>query len=280
MKKLLTIICLLISLMVLFTGCGNKTGSENNGTGDSQDLPVENVSSEDFFEWDDNIIIALTEKGAKQKAIVIPEKCEGFDGMIFADVENSIEAVSFESDKDIDLNGVFGSAEKIKTISLPKNLSKIGSMDFCLCSSLETISIPANVTEIGSYAFQDNKSLKSIIFEGNITTIGAHSFDGCELLTDIVFPDTISQIEEYAFYNCISLKKISLPSSLTIVEEFSFGNTGIEEITIPKDVVLEKYDSTSFVQPDHNINVYVYSGSWIDQNFDTVFSGAYIKNYK
>lgn len=278
MKKICAMICLLLSLVVLFSGCGNKT--ENDVSGGNQDPPIENMSSEDFFEWDDNIIIGLTEKGAKQKAISIPEKCDGFDGMIFADVENSIESVSFESDKDISLNGVFGSAEKIKTISLPQNLSRIDSMDFCFCSSLETITIPASVTEIGSYAFQNNKSLKSITFEGNITMIGAHCFDGCEQLSSVVLPDTISQIGEYAFYNCTSLKKITLPSSLTVVEKFSFGNTGIEEITIPQEVVLEKYDSTSFVQPDHNIDVYVYSGSWIDRNFDTVFSGAYIKNYK
>lgn len=278
MKKICTIIGLLLSVMVLFSGCGNET--ENIATDGNQESPIENISSEDFFEWDDNIIVGLTEKGAKQKAITIPEKCEGFDGMIFADVENSIESVSFESDKDINLNGVFGSAEKIKEISLPQNLSKIDSMEFCLCSSLETITIPANVTEIGSYAFQNNKSLTTVSFEGNITMIGAHCFDGCEQLSSIVLPNTISQIGEYAFYNCTSLKKITLPSSLTIVEKFSFGNTGIEEITIPQEVVLEKYDSTSFVQPDHNINVYVHSGSWIDQNFDTVFSGAYIKNYK
>lgn len=278
MKKICAMICLLLSLVVLFSGCGNKT--ENDVSDGNQNTPIENMSSEDFFEWNDNIIIGLTEIGAKQKAISIPEKCEGFDGMIFADVENSIESVSFESDKDISLNGVFGSAEKIKAISLPQNLSKIDSMDFCLCSSLETITIPASVTEIGSYAFQNNKSLKSITFEGNITMIGAHCFDGCEQLISVVLPDTISQIGEYAFYNCASLKEITLPSSLTVVEKFSFGNTGIEEITIPQEVVLEKYDSTSFVQPDHNIDVYVYSGSWIDQNFDTVFSGAYIKNYK
>lgn len=271
MKKICTIICLVLSIMVLFSGCGNKT--ENDATGG-------NVSSEEFFEWDENIIIGLTEEGTKQKAITIPEKCEGFNGMIFADVENSIESVSFESDNDIDLNGVFGSAENIKKISLPKSLSKINSMDFCRCTSLETITIPANVTEIGSYAFQDNKSLTTISFEGNVTMIGSHCFDGCEQLSNIVLPDTISQIEEYAFYNCTSLKKITLPKSLAIVEKFSFGNTGIEEITIPQEVVLEEYDSTSFVQLEHSINIYVYSGSWIDQNFDTVFSGSYIKNYK
>lgn len=108
-KKLLCV-CLMFALVFCFASCGNKTPDNNDSDSIKDDAPASASLSEDNFEWDGNIIIALTATGAKQKSIIIPERCEGFNGMIFADIENEIAYVSFESDKDIDLNGVFGNA--------------------------------------------------------------------------------------------------------------------------------------------------------------------------
>lgn len=278
MKKLLCI-CLVLTLVMCFAGCGSKTTNNNGGDSEKDDAPASASLSEDNFEWDGNIIIALTETGAKQKAIVIPERCEGFNGMIFADKENEITSVSFESDKDIALNGVFGSAAKVKSIDLPDQLSQIGDLEFWLCAALEEIEVPASVVSIGEYAFQDNTSLKKVRFSGNVDTIKAHAFDGCTALNDIIFPDTIALIDEYAFYECSSLKTVTLPLALKNVGAFAFANSGISDITVPSEVSLESYATTSFVQADHDITVHLSEGSWMDQNFEAVFDGAYNKQY-
>lgn len=278
MKKLLCV-CLALVLIVCFAGCGNKTTDNNGSDSKKDDAPASASLSEDNFEWDGNIIIALTETGAKQKSIIIPERCEGFNGMIFADIENEITSVSFESDKDIALNGVFGSAAKVKSIDLPEQLSTIGDLEFWLCAALEEIVVPASVVTIGEYAFQDNTNLKKVQFAGNVDTIKAHAFDGCSSLNDIVLPDTIALIDEYAFYECTSLKSVTLPKALKNVGAFAFANSGITNITVPSEVSLDSYATTSFVQADHDITVHLTEGSWMDQNFEAVFDGAYNKQY-
>lgn len=277
MRKIGNLLCLMF--IFCFIGCGKDKTVNNEDASSKDNSSVSASLSEDNFEWEGNIIIALTEAGAKQKAIVIPERCEGFNGSIFASVENDITSVSFESDKNVDLNGVFGCATNVKYIDLPNQLTEIEDCEFWLCAALEEIEIPASVVTIGKYAFQDNTSLKEVRFAGNVETIASHAFDGCSTLNTIVFPDTISLIDEYAFFECISLKSITLPKELKTVGAFAFANSGITDIMIPKEVSLEGYATTSFVQIDHDINIHITEGSWIDQNFESVFDGAYDKQY-
>ena len=156
MMKKIIFLFLFISLSCTFIcACGDKK--------EDLLLDIENVSN-DCFEWEENTIIALSEYGSKQETIIIPERCEGFNGMIFADKENSVTKVAFESDKDIKLNGVFGCAEKLREIELPSGLTSIGDLEFWLCSSLEEIRIPSSVETIGAYAFQNN--LKLVFYHG------------------------------------------------------------------------------------------------------------------
>lgn len=276
MKKFSAILCLLLSLLVLFAGCGNKT--DDDGPDGSQS-PAGSTSSEDFFEWEENIIVGLTEKGTRQKAVVIPARCEGFSGMIFADVENDVASVSFESDADIVLNGVFRCAPNIRSVALPQQLTTIDNMEFWQCSSLEEIEIPASVATIGKYAFQAGTSLKEVRFAGNVDAILGHAFDGCTSLETIVLPDTVTQIDEYAFYGCTSLKSVTLPKALKTVGGFAFANNGIADITVPAELSLESYANTLFVQAEHTVGIHVTEGSWADQNFDMAFDSSCTKQY-
>lgn len=228
------------------------------------------------------MISAISDKGAKQKQVVIPSRCEGFkDRMLLIMKDAEIEEVSFESDEDIVLNGVFASAPKLKKVALPQKLTTIDIMEFCNCPELETIEIPSGVKSIGGYAFQDNASLSEVIMDGNgaATEIGAHAFDGCALLQKISFSEAITSIGEYAFYKCSSLEKVVLPKSLKEIGKFAFTNSALKELYIPAEVELEAVDGTSFVQADHDVTVYVVEGSWFDQNFDTILDGEFEKEY-
>lgn len=277
MRKIRNLLCLMF--IFCFIGCGKDKTVNNEDVSSKDNSSVSASLSEDNFEWEDNIIIALTETGAKQQAIVIPERCEGFNGSIFASIENDITSISFESDKNVELNGVFGCATNVKYIDLPNQLTTIGDCEFWLCAALEEIEIPASVVTIGKYAFQENTSLKEVRFIGSVESIEPHAFEGCSALNTIVFPDTIEVIDEYAFFECTSLKSITLPKELKMVGAFAFANSGITDITVPNEMSLEKYTTTSFVQADHDINIHVTEGSWIDQKFESVFDGAYNKQY-
>lgn len=275
-KKLLCL-CLAAVMAFCFTGCGGDK-TPNNDDGSVKDNQSVSASlSEDNFEWDGNVIIALTETGAKQKAIVIPERCEGFGGSIFAGKDKAAEKVSFSSNNDISLDCVFTSAKKIKSVTLPTGLTKIGNMDFWMCEALEEINIPASVVTIGEAAFQDCSKLKKVVLGEATKDIQEYAFDGCESLDTVILPDGIETIGEYAFYECVSLKAITLPKSLKDIGEFAFANGGLTEIIVPEEVQLDSFDTTSFVQTNSTVKVIVRSGSWMDQNFDNVFGNGYIK---
>lgn len=280
MKKVNVVFSIMLAsvLAVSAAGCGNGETSPNSTGSEGQNNTQSVQNAEEYFEWDDNIILALTEEGKKQESITIPQRCEAINSSIFID-SSTIKAVDFESDADVDMDILFYGAKSVQRVELPKELSVIPAMSFSQCTSLESITIPAGVQEIGEYAFQASTALKEVVIEGNIAAIGPHTFDGCTSLESIEIPDTVTEIGEYAFYQCTALKKVTLPTSLKTVGAFAFSNNGVEEIHVPAEVELTAYDTTSFVQTDHTIDVYVVENSWMDQNFDAVFSGAYNKMY-
>lgn len=270
MKRIITIIICAVFVLGL-SACGEKNTQEDN----LNDVVAQGAESN--FEWDGNLIVGLTEEGCRQKELVIPERCEGFGGSIFVEKDNAVEKVSFSSNNDISLNGVFTSAKKIKSVTLPTGLTKIGNMDFWLCESLEEINIPSSVVTIGEAAFQDCSKLKKVVLGEKTNDIQGYAFDGCESLDTVILSDGIETIGEYAFYECVSLKTIMLPKSLKDIGKFAFANGGLTEITVPEEVQLDSFDTTSFIQTNSTVKVIVRSGSWMDQNFDNVFENGYIK---
>lgn len=271
MKKTRTLIA--ICLAIMFTGCGNMS-SEKTDKQYSGAL----VNSEEFFTWDGNTIVGLTEAGAKQTELVIPEKCESINGAILRERENSVESIRFESDKDVSLNGSFANSDQLKSLALPAELSTIGNMEFWLCSNLEEIIIPGAVEVIGEYAFKDCTGLRKVVIEDGTTKISDSAFFGNTGLQSLQLPDSVTEIGEYAFHTCTSLKELVLPANLKTVGAYAFANTGLETLTVPGQMELESYDSTSFAQVDHDIHVNVEGGSWADQNFESVFSTSGIKD--
>lgn len=265
--RIISLIMIMIGVFCLY-GCGeDDNGAEVSG----------NVS-EDYFEWKDNIIIGLTDKGAKQKKLVIPKRCEGFNCLLLYD-NTEVKEISFESDKDIDLNSVFFSAENLEKVTLPAELSEIGELEFYGCSSLKEISIPAGVSVIEGYAFQNNISLEKVTFEGNTTAIGMRAFDACTALNTIVLPDSLFQIGDYAFYGCTALENIAMPSSISEIGKMAFANSGVADVIFPEQVELTAITDTSFVQVDHVVVIHVHEGSWMDEHFEELFDGLYEKSF-
>lgn len=270
MKRIISLIICAVVVLSL-SACGEGNTKKDN----SNDVVAQGAESN--FEWDGNLIVGLTEEGCRAKELVIPECCEGFGGSIFIGKDNAVETVSFSNNNDISLNGVFAGAKKIKSVTLPTGLTKIGNMDFWLCEALEEINIPASVVTIGEAAFQDCSKLKKVVLGEATKDIQEYAFDGCESLNTVIFPDGVETIGEYAFYECVCLNTVTLPKSLKNIGKFAFANGGLTEITVPEEVQLDSFDTTSFIQTNSTVKVIVRSGSWMDQNFDNVFENGYIK---
>lgn len=127
------------------------------------------------------------------------------------------------------------SSNKLKSISLPDGIKKIGNYAFSSCSSLEQINIPPLVTELGVRAFHNCTSLKNITLP-NGCIINDETFMGCGL-ENIVVPDGNTRLGDGVFAHCTSLCSISLPEGLEVIESTALYNcTSLNTINIPMTV--------------------------------------------
>lgn len=274
-------LCVGLSLLMVccLWGCGGK----NADSGEQKNPKPSRATtiSEDYFEWDGNTIKALTEEGKKQETLVIPERCEGFDTKCYLGGDDcKVKHVSFESDKDVELNHAFYAARGIVSIELPEQLSKIDDSAFYFCSSLEELIIPPNVQSVGAHAADGATSLKKVIFRGNTVVINRQAFEGCYSLETVELCDSITEIGQYAFHYCSSLKQLTLPASLKKVGGYVCLSSGVTDVTVPQELVFEDCDLTAFLTNENDVTVHITKGSWIDQHYDDFFrSLAFVKQY-
>lgn len=99
----------------------------------------------------------------------------------------------------------------------------------------ETVTIPEQVSVIGSGAFEDNQIVKKVIIPEGVTEIGQGAFRGCGKLTEIVIPDSVTVIDDSAFDGCQYLESVSIGNGLSelgngvfsdcdALKEISFAN--------------------------------------------------------
>ncbi len=119
----------------------------------------------------------------------------------------------------------FEGCTSLKTVIIPKKITKIPDYCFSGCSSLEDIQInktnPVNC-EIGSYAFKDctaikklgnvekdtSGNIKTITDSLNVTTIGDYAFSGCTGIKIAVLPKSVTKVGDSAFSGCLNLVEI------------------------------------------------------------------------
>lgn len=118
-------------------------------------------------------------------------------------------------------------------------------------TSIESITLPKNISEIGSYAFSDCAKLANVYYEGTLVdwcninfgsgsanplSHGANLYIGDELVTELVLPDTVTSIGDYAFYGCSSLTNVAISKNVTNINSSIFyGCNNLEQITVDSD---------------------------------------------
>lgn len=104
----------------------------------------------------------------------------------------------------------------VKEISLPKSLKTVGKYS-CGGFEITSLSVPQNVTTIGTYAFSGNNSLGSISIGKNVTKLGAYAFafNGMEAGKVVIKINSkkIKNFGEGVFINLGKNTKIYLPKS-------------------------------------------------------------------
>ena len=105
-----------------------------------------------------------------------------------------------------------------------------------LHEDVAAISLPPDLTHIGSWAFRDFSALTEVTIPEGVTSIGDHSFLICEVLSKVVLPSSVSDIGEKAFSGCRSLKDVTLPTGIKRIAFGTFAGCALREVTIPDGV--------------------------------------------
>ena len=196
--------------------------------------------------WD----VTFTKPNTTLLSVVIPNTIKKMTNNCF-NACTSLKSVTFEKGCPIkELSAHFGGCSSLEEVVLPDNLSSIGrdasGSTFAFCTSLKTITLPKSVTKIKDGAFWGCTALENINLE-NITVIGNDewsnrigTFAGCESLKAINLENAV-KIHQNAFYKCTSLETVKL-DNLEVLETCAFdGCTSLKSIVANKLDTIEAH---------------------------------------
>ena len=187
MKKIISIILVLATVMALFCSCSAK--------------PLESG---------DYTYMILEDETAK---IV---KYNGTADVVTLDIPDTLDDIK------VTVIGAeaFAGAENITVVNLPKSITKIEEKAFAGSSIKKAMLYRSTVTEIGAYAFSECKNLVQVDLSSSLNTIGEKAFYACESLKIATFRGDTANIDDFAFDACPKVK-IRADESLTKVIKYA-----------------------------------------------------------
>ena len=187
MKKIISIILVLATVMALFCSCSAK--------------PLESG---------DYTYVVLEDETAK---IV---KYNGTTEIVTLDIPETIDDIK------VTVIGAeaFAGAETITVVNLPRSITKIEEKAFAGSSIKKAMLYRSSVTEIGAYAFSECKNLVQVDMPSSLNTIGEKAFYSCDALKIATFRGNTENIDDYAFDACPKVK-IRAEESLTNVIKYA-----------------------------------------------------------
>ncbi|WP_167955161.1 leucine-rich repeat domain-containing protein [Anaerosporobacter faecicola] len=195
------------------------------GTKDLEENRMDGHSSEtDWFCW-----------GEEVEHVVIKEGITGLRGGNF-DSFTELKTVVLPDTVTYIGDMTFFSCINLKKITMSKSIEIIGDFTFDGCETLKEIKLSSKVKEIRMGAFSNCSSIVEINIPNSVKKIGGSAFSNCTELKTIKLSKNIKKIEEYLFYGCKNLSKVTIPNSVTTIYAGAFQESGIKQITIPKNV--------------------------------------------
>jgi len=80
-------------------------------------------------------------------------------------------------------------------------------------SRITSVSIGKNVMKIGTYAFKYCNGITKLVIGDSVTTIGRSAFYGCSALRTITIGTGLKTLEEHCFCQCTALKTVTIKST-------------------------------------------------------------------
>ena len=201
MFKRMNIAIVLLSLLLLATGCGSSAPTDNSKTDSSTESRKEAEAelteiSEGNSEDNGNIGTEDAQMDSKQTE---------YEGSVNEDGDYIIELVDTTEENIIvpeQINGAtvveigdhaFSGEKTVKSISLPDTVKWVDSYAFSECTTLERVDLGSGVEYMGDLVFSYCTSLTSLRIPEGTTTIGA-LFCFCPSLKEVYIPASVTEI--------------------------------------------------------------------------------------
>lgn len=154
--------------------------------------------------------------------LVIPDNVSVIDAYLCKYCKN-LTSVHIGKSVELIMLDAFSHCENLISVSFSDNclLKDIQFRAFYACKKLRSITIPDNVERIGSNILQECSSLEAVSGGKNLTKIPGDAFYGCNNLQEIDLPE-ITIVEQRAFTDCYRLKNINMPK-LTQIDNQAFA---------------------------------------------------------
>lgn len=178
---------------------------------------------------------------------------------------------------------MLASCEKLKSIVLPLQTTKIEADAFRNCSSLHTIEVPTLVESI------ETSAGCTALAEINVQAGNSHysskdgvllSGDGKDILWfpmgkegEYTLPSTVTTVGDYAFRNC-RIETFHFADGLISIGKYAFYNSSVKEVSLPSTV---KQIPTGLFQKCADLTT-VHLGKNTEMLGDYVFDGCPITN--
>lgn len=128
---------------------------------------------------------------------------------------------------------MFQNIINLKTLIIPRDVTKIERYSCIYCEDLENVEINASVTSLGGSMFVGCSKLKNVKLPNNLETLSAETFMDCVSLEHITIPINVISIGGDAFLNC-PLKTMELKPFVPPRLNYPEITRNIETIYIPQ----------------------------------------------
>ncbi|MBQ9898904.1 MAG: leucine-rich repeat domain-containing protein [Ruminococcus sp.] len=191
------------------------------------------------------------------------------------EIETAEDSASFTSvdgvlfTKDMSRLLCYPRAKSGDAYTIPEGVTELGYASMS-GTKLKTVTMPSSLTKIGSMALSYNDSLTRADMSGSsVTDIISEAFEGCSALTEVLLPDTLTSIGGAAFWNCSSLTEIDLPEGLLEIEQYAFAGAPLKRVYIPNSVSYIGYYALGYLSETETVEGFTLVGD----------SGSYAEIY-
>ena len=150
--------------------------------------------------------------------------------------EKPVDVSLLQIGSDGTLTGVKDKNAVVGSLTIPKEVTKIGESALAGCSRLMSVTMPDSVTEISDRAFYRCSGLAHVTIGSKVTFIGEKAFRDCISLQSVTIPNSVTTIRSEAFAACTGLASVEIGAGVTSISAAAFeGCVGLVAITVAQE---------------------------------------------